>query len=105
MSESAQVVTKVKGFPDQEDFKNDENAFCFSTWLSSFTVPIAVFILVTPAILDHPFSKLNKFQSFNLTSMRLRLNVANFDLAFRFGVSSTTVSRILSRWIEAMNVR
>ena len=61
VSESAQVVTKVKGFPDQEDFKNDENAFCFSTWLSSFTVPIAVFILVTPAISDHPFQNSTNF--------------------------------------------
>ena len=92
VSESAQVVTKIKGFPDQEDFKVMKTLSTGSTGLGNFTVLIAVFILEAPAISDHPLSKLSKFQSFTLTSMKLRLNAANFDLAFRFGVSSTTVN-------------
>ena len=35
----------------------------------------------------------------------MRLNAANSDLAFRFGFNATTVSRILSRWNEALNVQ
>ena len=100
----SQVCTK-KGFADQEDFKKDENLLRFYTGLNSFTVLMAVFNLVAPVIPEYPLSKLSKFQSFTLTLMKLRLNAANFDLAFRFGVSATTVGRILSRWIEAMNAR
>ena len=37
--------------------------------------------------------------------MKLRMNVPNFDLAFRFGVSKTTVSRIFRKWIFALDER
>ena len=66
---------------------------------------MAVFNLVAPVIPEFPLSKLSKFLSFTLTLMKLRINAANFDLAFRFGASATTVGRILSRWTEVMNVR
>jgi hypothetical protein len=35
----------------------------------------------------------------------MRLNASNFDLAFRFGISATTVGRIVTRWVEAMDAR
>ena len=66
---------------------------------------MAIFNILAPVIPEYPLSKLSKFQSFTLTLMKLRLNEANLDLVFRFGVSATTVGRILSRWIEAMHVR
>lgn len=37
--------------------------------------------------------------------MKLRLNPSNNDLAVRFGVSDSTVSRILKKWICAMDLR
>ena len=37
--------------------------------------------------------------------MKLRLNSSNYDLAFRFGISESTVGRIFARWIEAMDIR
>ena len=37
--------------------------------------------------------------------MKLRLNLNNYDLAFRFSVSTVTVGRVFSRWIGAMDVR
>ena len=61
---------------------------------------MAVFELVAAAIPKNPLSKLIKFQSFLLTLMKMRLNVSNFDLAFRFGISATAVGRVFSRWIE-----
>ena len=63
---------------------------------------MAVFNLVSAAIPESPTSKLSKFQAFILTLMKLRLNVSNYDLGFRFGISTTTVSRV---WMEAMDVR
>lgn len=37
--------------------------------------------------------------------MKLRLGVANYDLAFRFYVHETTASRIIVKWIQLMDVR
>ena len=98
-------VRDRKGFPDQDDFKADEKLLRFYTGLSSFTVFMAVFDLVATAIPDNPLCKLSKFQSFTLTLMKIRLNVSNFDLAFRFGISATTVGRVFGRWIEVMEAR
>ena len=40
-----------------------------------------------------------------LTLMKLRLDVSNYDLGFRFVISASTVSRVFSKWIEAMDIR
>ena len=40
-----------------------------------------------------------------LTMMKLRLNTPNLDLAYRFGISESTVGRILKRWIYALDSR
>ncbi len=37
--------------------------------------------------------------------MKLRLSASNYDLGFRFGISESTVGRVFSRWIEAMDAR
>ena len=104
VKECSQVRDR-KGFPDQEDFKADEKLLRFYTGLNSFTVLMAVFDLVAAVIPENPLSRLSKFQSFTLTLMKMRLNVSNFDLAFRFGISATTVGRVLTRWIETMDAR
>ena len=104
VKESSQVRDR-KGFPGEEDFKADEKLLRFYTGLNSFTVLMAVFELVAAVIPENPLSKLSKFQSFTLTLMKMRLDASTFDLAFRFGVSATTASRVFSRWIEAMDVR
>ena len=36
--------------------------------------------------------------------MKLRLNVGDQDLAFRYGVSQSTISRYFSKWIDVMYV-
>ena len=36
--------------------------------------------------------------------MNLRLNLANFDLGFRFCVHYSTISRILINWVQILNV-
>ena len=50
-------------------------------------------------------AKLSKFEYFILTLMKLQLNASNYDLAFRFGISESSVSRVFSKWIEAMDIR
>ena len=48
---------------------------------------------------------LNNFQEFVLVLMKLRLKMRFQELAFRFGVNVTTISRIFSCWIMVMDVR
>ena len=48
---------------------------------------------------------LTKFQELILVLMRLRLNVPFQDLAFRFGISKPTLSRIFDKWIDVLSVR
>ena len=49
--------------------------------------------------------KLSAFQQFMLVMLKLRLNSPLSDIAHRFGVSQPTVSRILLRWLTAMDIR
>ena len=48
---------------------------------------------------------LNRFQEFIIVLMKLRLNAPLQDLAYRFVVSVSTISRIFSHWIVAMDTR
>ena len=43
------------------------------------------------------------FACFIMSLMKLRLNIDNYDLAFCFGVSDTTVTRVLRKCICHMN--
>lgn len=42
------------------------------------------------------------FQQFLLVLMKLRLNLGNQDLAYRFGVHQSTVSRYFNRWLDIL---
>lgn len=94
----------AKGYPSQEDLESNEEILRFYTGFSSFTVLMALFRLVSVTIPEGGASKLSKFNYFILTLMKLRLNAANFDLGFRFGISKSTVGRAFTKWIEAMEI-
>ena len=49
--------------------------------------------------------KLSSFQQFMMVMLKLRMNSPLLDLAHRFGVSQPTVSRVLLRWLTAMDIR
>ena len=48
---------------------------------------------------------LTPFQEFVLTLMKLKLNMPLEDLAYRFNVSVSTISRVFLAWMVAMNTR
>ena len=81
------------------------NCSDFFTGVSSFTVLMALFRLVSVALPEGGVAKLSQFEYFTLTLMKLRLNASNYDLAFRFGISESSVCCVLSKWIEAMDIR
>ena len=50
-------------------------------------------------------TKLTPFQEYLLTLIKLRQNLLSQDLAYRFGINASTVSRILLKWLVIMDVR
>ena len=95
----------IKGYPIENNLKSNDELLRFYTGLHSFNVLMSVYTFVTTSLTETPVSKLSKFQCFILTLMKLHLNSSNYDLAFRFGISESTVGRILARWIKAMDIR
>ena len=103
--ESATTKSSGKGYPEEEDLKNDSKLLHFYTGLTSYVVLMATFKLVSVVIPETSSTKLIKFQSFILTLMKLRLSLSNYDLGFQFGVSECTVSQMFSKLIEAMDIQ
>jgi len=89
---------------DETFFKNDDLKVKYYTGLPDFTVLKALYDYVDPDITLTHKSALNKFQQLILVLMKLRLNTANLDLAVRFNVSDTTVSRVFQSVMDVLNV-
>ena len=75
----------------------------FYTGLPNWDVLHSVFELVTPTEPVKTPTKLTQFQEFMLTLIKLRLNPPIEDLAYRFGVSLPTVSRIFHKWLVILD--
>ena len=89
--------------PDQEYFDSDVKVR-FYTGLPSYEVLMVVFEHVSSHV-SRKTQNLSRFQEFVMVLIKLRLNVPLQDLAYRFVVSVTTVSRIFSFWMVVMDVR
>ena len=75
----------------------------FYTGLPSYVILMAVFNFVSAHIPEScSLNSLTNFQQFLMVLMKLRLNLFDKDLAYRFGVSQSTVSRYFKKWIEIM---
>ena len=64
-----------------------------------------LFDFIAPNVKEHHHASLSHFQQFLLVLMKLRLNLMDLDLAYRFGISKSTVSKIMKKWMEIMYVR
>lgn len=96
-----------RGFPDESMLKQNDKLTAFYTGLPSYTILMSMFRYTTKRLQDSTSSgnKLTNFQCFLLTLMKLRLNLSNFDLGFRFCIHVTTVGRILTKWLQLMDIR
>ena len=77
----------------------------FYTGLPNITILKAVFDHVLPAVSLSDSSKLMPFQEYIAVLMNFRLNSNHQDLAYQLGVSMATISRIVQKWVKAMDVR
>ena len=89
--------------PDKDFFDTDEK-IRFYTGLPSWEILIVAFEHVSKYVTRRTQS-LNRFQEFVMVLIKLRLNVPFQDLAYRFVVSISTVSRIFSSWMVVMDAR
>lgn len=87
--------------PNQDFFKSDDKVR-FYTGLPSYEILMVVFEHVAKHITRNT-QTLDRFQEFIIVLMKLRLNVPLQDLAYRFMVSRSTVSRIISHWLIVMD--
>lgn len=94
-----------RGFPDETMLKGDDKMCSFYTGLPSYTIIMSLFRYTTRRLPESSANKLTNFQCFLLTLMKLRLNLSNFDLAFRFCIHETTVGRIITKWLQLMDIR
>ena len=98
-----QQVNESISYPTEAGLKDDKNLLVFYTGLTSITVFTAIFQLVAPTVPHSKNRKLSNFQCFLMTLIKIRLNLSNYDLGFRFCVSEATVGRIFQKWIAAMD--
>ena len=89
---------------DEREFAQSEEKVQFYTGLPSFGVLISVFNFVAPHVTRNSLV-LTKFQEFALTLMKLKLNMPMQDLAYRFNVSVSTISRAFFAWMVVLDIR
>ena len=89
---------------DETYFANDDEKVRFYTGLPAYDVLKTVYQNVSPFVLNKS-PTLSKFQECVLTLMKLKLNMPMQDLAYRFGISLPTVSRIFLAWMVVLDVR
>ena len=80
---------------------NDDEKVLFYTGLPNYATLLLVLEFVTSAITT-PRGVLSPFQELFMVLMKLRLNLEERDLAYRFGIHQSTVSRIFKKWIALM---
>ena len=93
---SQQVLSEVT-------LKGNDKKVKFFTGLPSFAVLQAIYNLAAkelPEPADCPL-----FDQYLLTSVKLRLNVGDLDLAYRFGISQASVSRYIHKWVDILYTR
>lgn len=87
----------------ETSLKNDAEKVKFYTGLPNYFVLETVMWLLAPHMDGIKNMKLSKFQQLLLTLMRLRLDLRNQDLAYRFGVKVGTVTRTVHRMVNIMS--
>ena len=87
----------------QEELRGDDKKVKYYTGLPTFGLLKTLYDFVaTDLPSDITGSKLDSFEQFIMTLMKLRLNLGDQDLAYRFNISQPTVSRYFARWLDLL---
>ena len=89
----------------QESFMENDAKVKYYTGLPNFATLMALFNFLSPCIEIGNRSVLSLFQQLIIVLLKLCLNVGDQDIAYRFCVNQSTISRCFNKWIDAMYVR
>ena len=89
----------------EQTFRENDDKTKFYTGIVNFVLLTHVFNLVAKHIKHTSTNVLPSFLEFTITLMKIKLNCPFQDLAQRFGISVSTVSRIFDKWIDIMSTR
>lgn len=89
----------------EQAFRENDDKTKFYTGIANFVLLTHVFNLVAKHIKHTSTNVLPPFLEFVITLMKIKLNCPFQDLAYRFGISVSTVSRIFDKWIDIMSTR
>ena len=98
-----QVETLSCRVLSEGNLENDNSTVKYFTGLPSFSVLKVIYNFVSKDVPET--SGCPKFDQYLLTLMKLRLNVGDKDLAFRFGISQASVSRYINKWVDVLSIK
>ena len=105
-SEIAQAKSQLaKQEMSEHFFKFDDDKVRFYTGLQTYQILMLIFGFIQPHIYVNARSASPSFQQVIMTLMKLRLNLPVQDLAYRFGTSTSTISRVFTLVIDVMYKR
>ena len=86
-------------------FEGHNEKVKYYTGLPNYKTLISVYKFASSGIVPGNRSSLSLFQRFIMVLIKLRLNLGDQDLAYRFNVDQSTVTRHIQKWIEILYVR
>ena len=86
---------------DEHSFRDNETKVKFYTGLPSFATLMIILEFVSPYVTSSRCA-LSEFQQFLMVLMKLRLNLTDQDLAYRFGIHQSNISRNFKKWIDVL---
>lgn len=106
LSENQLLKSQLNDFKMSEEsfFQNDDKVR-FYTGLPNYLTLMTVFSFIEPFMPKPRKEDLGKFERLIMTLMRLKINATIQDLAYRFQISTSTVSRIFKTVIHVLFVR
>ena len=90
---------------DEDGFKDNHEKVCYYTGLPKWGLLYVMFTFLKPHLSTASRKALTPFQQVLMTMMRLRLNLSGQDLAYRFSVHNSTISRTFINVIDIMYAR
>ena len=85
----------------EAELERDDKRVTFYTGLPNFQVLLLVFNMVSVRVVAGSRNALTPFQEMMVFLMKLRLNLCVQDLGYRFGVSTSCISRVFKKWLLA----
>ena len=88
----------------ENSLSDDDKVVKYYTGLSSFLLLKCIFDFVVVGLPNGFFaSSCSPFEQFLMVLMKLRLNLGDQDLAYRFGAHQSTVSHYFSKWLDVLH--